>query len=195
MGYKTSIFDQGLGGEFDAGGFDSSIHTLGYTFVAGSGVSVSLALEEADYNYDYTPNVVGKFSVSQGWGSVSAFAAYDATAKEWGIKGHAGFNATQNLSLELLATYFSDASLYSNGYDYSLGGYMKYAASPKLAVGFGGQYFGDKHSNGADDWAVGGVIDYELVENLDTKIAVNYKDGDSYSDGAFSGFFRITRGF
>ena len=86
LGYKSTIFDQGLGGEFDAGGFDSSVHTLGYTFVPGNGVSVSLALEENDYNYDYTPNVVGKVGVSQGWGSFDAFAAYDATAKEWGLK-------------------------------------------------------------------------------------------------------------
>lgn len=195
LGYKSTIFDQGLGGEFDAGGFDSSVHTLGYTFVPGNGVSVSLALEENDYNYDYTPNVVGKVGVSQGWGSFDAFAAYDATAKEWGLKGFAQFKATNQLSVELLATYFSDPSLYSNGYDYSAGGYLKYAATQKLSVGFGGQYFADKHGSKADDWAIGGVIDYELVENLDTKIAVNYKDGDSYKDGAMSGFFRITRSF
>ncbi|CAN0653383.1 Porin Omp2b [Nitratireductor aquimarinus] len=195
LGYKATIFDQGLSGEYDAGGFDGSIHTLGYTFVPGNGVSVSLALEENDYNYDYTPNVVGKLGVAQGWGSFDAFVAYDATAKEWGVKGFASINATDQLTLELLATYFSDPSLYSNGYDYSLGGHLKYAATPKLAVGFGGQYLGDKHGSSADDWAVGGVIDYELVENLDTKIAVNYKDGDSYKDGAFSGFFRITRSF
>ncbi|WP_292893431.1 porin [Nitratireductor sp.] len=195
LGYKTTIFDQGMAGEYDAGGFDSSIHTLGYTFVPGNGVSVSIALEENDYNYDYTPNVVGKVGVSQGWGSLAAFAAYDATAEEWGLKGYASIKATQQLTLELLATYFSDDSLYSNGYDYSVGGHLKYAASPKLAIGFGGQYFGDKHGTSADDWAIGGVIDYQLVENLDTKIAINYKDGDSYDDGAFSGFFRITRGF
>ncbi|WP_048647773.1 porin [Nitratireductor soli] len=195
IGYKTTVWDQGLSGEYDKGGFDSAVHSVGYTFVPGNGVSVSLALEEHDYNYDYTPNVVAKVGLSQGWGSLAGFVAYDATAEEWAAKAFASVKATQQLTLELLATYASDANVYSVGYDYSLGGHLKYAASPKLSIGFGGQYFGDKHGSSADDWALGGVIDYALVPNLNTKLAINYVDGDSYADGSFSGFLRIDRSF
>ncbi|EKF42964.1 porin, partial [Nitratireductor indicus C115] len=151
--------------------------------------------------YDYTPNVVGKIGLTQGWGSVAGFVAYDATAEEWALKGFASIKATQQLTVELLATYSSDPNVYTNfNYDYSFGGYLKYAATPKLSVGLGGQYFGDRQSSSAllsgnDDWAIGGVVDYKVVENFNTKLALNYNDGDSYSDGVFSGFIRFERGF
>ncbi len=196
IGYKTTIWDQGLSGEFDKGGYDASAHTVGYSFVPGNGLAVTVALEEYDYNYDYTPNVVGKVSLTQGWGSVAGFVAYDATAEEWALKGFASIKATQQLTLELLAMYSSDPNKYGVGYDYSLGGYLKYAATPKLSVGFGGQYFGDRQNGTSnDDWALGGVVDYKVVDNFNTKLAINYNDGDSYADGVFSGFIRFQRDF
>ncbi|MDS1134670.1 porin [Nitratireductor indicus] len=195
VGYKTTIWDQGLSGEYDKGGYDDAAHTIGYSFVPGNGLAVTVALEEYDYNYDYTPNVIGKVSLTQGWGSVAGFVAYDGTAEEWALKGFASIKATQQLTLELLATYNSDDNWYSNGYEYSFGGHLKYAATPKLALGLGGQYFGEKHGTNADDWTIGGVVDYALVENFNTKIAVNYNDGDSYADGTFSGFIRFQRDF
>ncbi|WP_367715283.1 porin [Nitratireductor sp. GISD-1A_MAKvit] len=200
MGMSDTLYDAALSGEFDSGGGDR-VHFIRYDFAAGNGVTVSLAVEEADSNYDYTPNVVGKLGVSQGWGSVDGWVAYDATAEEWAAKAIAKIKATQQLSLELLGTYESGHSFYSvswdaiTGYEYSLGGYVKYAATPKLSVGFGGQYFGDQHASGNDDWAIGGVVDYALVENFNTKLAVNYFDGDSASDGYFKGFIRFQRDF
>ncbi len=200
MGLSDTLYDAALSGEFDNGGGDR-VHFIRYTFAAGNGVVAALALEEADNNYDYTPNVVGKVGVSQGWGSVDGWVAYDATAEEWAAKAIARIKATQQLTLELLGTYESGLSYYSvewdgnAGYEYSLGGYLKYAATPKLTLGFGGQYFGDQHATGADDWALGGVVDYALVENFNTKLAVNYFDGDSTGDGYFKGFIRFQRDF
>src|SRR5690606_3179590 len=69
VGIKTTLWDGALSGEYDNFGYDSRVHTLGYNFAAGNGVSVSLGLEEYDYNYDYTPNVVGKVGIKQGWGT------------------------------------------------------------------------------------------------------------------------------
>ncbi|MCT7375997.1 porin [Chelativorans salis] len=197
MGYSDTLYDAGLSGEFDSGG-GSSIHFIRYTFDAANGVFVTVALEEADDNLDYTPNVVGNIGVAQGWGAVNVWAAYDATAEEWAAKAIAKINATEQLSLELLGTYESDSSFYSvtrGGYEWSAGGYLKFAATQRLSVGAGAQYFADNHLTGNDDWAAGAVIDYALVENFNTKLAINYNDGDSFDDGTFSGFIRFDRNF
>ncbi|UUP18982.1 porin [Nitratireductor thuwali] len=207
MGLSDTLYDAGLSGEFDSGG-GARVHFIRYTFDAANGVFVSVALEEADTNYDYTPNVVGNVGVAQAWGSLNVWGAYDATAEEWAAKAIAKIKATQALTLELLATYESDQSFYSvnnnvpllatgfnAGYEWSAGGYLKFAATPKLSVGVGGQYFSEAHDIGGDDYAIGGVVDYALVENFNTKLAVNYRDGDNYADGVFSGFVRFDRNF
>ncbi|MCT7375996.1 porin [Chelativorans salis] len=201
MGLSDTLYDAGLSGEFDSGGGDRA-HFIRYTFDAANGVFVTVALEEADYNEDYTPNVVGNLGVAQAWGSVNLWGAYDATAEEWAAKAIAKINATEQISLELLGTYESDDNFYSvghpdsvGGYEWSAGGYLKFAATPRLSVGAGAQYFADNHFSGADDWAAGAVIDYALVENFNTKLAVNYYDGDSADDGHFGGFLRFDRNF
>jgi hypothetical protein len=200
MGLSDTLYDAGLSGEFDEGGGDR-VHFIRYTFDVANGVHVAIALEEADYNWDYTPNVVGNVGISQGWGSLNVWAAYDATAEEWAAKAIAKVKATDALTLELMATYESDQSFYSvsgpiGGYEWTAAGYLKFAATPKLSVGFGGQYFADAHLiPGNDDWAIGGVIDYAVVKNFNTKLAINYYDGDSFNDGVFGGFLRFDRSF
>ncbi|WP_336057203.1 porin [Nitratireductor sp. CH_MIT9313-5] len=209
MGLSDTLYDAGLSGEFDSGGGDR-VHFIRYTFDAANGVFVSVALEEADTNYDYTPNVVGSLGVAQGWGSATLWGAYDATAEEWAAKGIAKIKATSALTLELLGTYESGHSFYSvsngsitganlAGYEFSAGGYIKYAVSPKVAIGFGGQYFANQHNTQFDDYALGAVLDYQIVENFDAKLAVNYRDGDTYdanpTAGNWSGFARFTRSF
>ncbi|WP_163271629.1 porin [Chelativorans alearense] len=200
MGLSDTLYDAALSGEFDNGGGDR-VHFMRYTFDAANGVFVTIALEEADYNEDYTPNVVGNVGIAQGWGSFNVWGAYDATAEEWAAKAIAKIKATEQLTVELMGTYESDESFYSvskdgfGGYEWTAGGYLKYAATPKLSVGFGGQYFADAHFDSADNYALGAVVDYELVENFNTKLAVNYFDGDNYDDGHVGGFLRFDRNF
>ncbi|AMS43552.1 porin [Aminobacter sp. NyZ550] len=194
IGRNDTLWDGALSGEFDSGGGDF-INSIRYTFDAGNGIAASVALEEADYDYDYTPNVAGKLSIAQGWGSVDLFAAYDATAEEYGLKAVAKFKATDALTLEALATYNSGPSFYSFGYEWSVGGYAKYTVNDRLSIGAGGQFFGDDFVNSQDDWAIGAVVDYKVVENLNAKLAVNYDDGDNYADGSFSGFLRLDASF
>ncbi|WP_406873500.1 porin [Aminobacter sp. P9b] len=213
VGRNDTLWDGGLAGEFDAGGGDF-INSIRYTFDAGNGIAVSLALEEEDNNFDYIPLVVGKVSVSQGWGSVDLFAAYDDRFEEFALKGIANIKATDALTLQLLAAYESGPTWLSlgdfySGYEWSVGGYLKYQVSEKLAVGFGGQYFADQHigllnpdgtalavlESGNDDWSIGAVIDYTIVENLNAKLALNYDDGDSFVDGSFNGFLRLDASF
>ena len=210
LGRNDTLFDGGLDGEFDKGGGDF-INQIRYTFKAGDGIAVSVGLEEEDNNFDYMPIVTGKVSVAQGWGSVNLYAAYDDRFEEFALKGLVNIKATDALTLQAIATYESGATWEGllarySGYDWSVGGYAKYQVNEKLAIGAGGQYFGDRHygnfatgetvSTDADDWAIGAVIDYTIVENLNAKLALNYNDGDSYvDDGEFSGFLRLDASF
>ncbi|WP_395447568.1 porin [Aminobacter sp. UC22_36] len=209
VGRNDTLFDGDLSGEFDAGGGDF-VQQIRYTFDAGNGIAVSVGLEEEDNNFDYVPLVTGKVSIAQGWGSVDLFAGYDDRFSEFALKGIAKIKATDALTLELLAAYESGATWFGlsdfyAGYEWSVGGYLKYQVNEKLAIGAGGQYFADSHFGnyvtntttnvGNNDWSIGAVIDYTIVENLNAKLAVNYDDGDSFTDGSFNGFLRLNAEF
>ncbi|MGF7006389.1 porin [Aminobacter sp. BE322] len=221
VGHTDTLFDGDLSGEFDNGGGER-INQIRYTYDAGNGVAVSLSLEEESENYDYVPLVVGKVSIAQGWGSVALFAGYDNAFEEFALKGMATIKATDALSVEMLAFYESGPTYWSVsglpgilpeiegtpyfGYEWSVAAYLKYQVNQKLALGFGGQYFGNAHSwtavdgDKANDWAIGAVVDYNIVENLDAKLAINYNDGDTFEalnngDGVFSGFLRLDAAF
>ncbi|MDI6026469.1 porin [Corticibacterium sp. UT-5YL-CI-8] len=216
VGHTDTLFDGDLSGEFDLGGGER-VNQIRYTFDAGNGISVSMGLEEERENYDYVPLVVGKVSIAQGWGSVDLFAGYDNFYEEFAVKGIAKIKATEAVTLELLAAYESGPTYWSLGapyigYEWSAGGYLKFQVNEKLAIGAGGQYLADRHfgsgndsgyfSDGLNDWVVGAVVDYKIVENLDAKLALNYYDGDSYDvenggdgDGHFNGFLRLDASF
>lgn len=113
MGLAPTLWDADLSGEFDDGGNDARVHFMSYTFAGGNGFTAALALEEADDNYDYTPNILGKVGVAQGWGSFDLFGAYDATAEEFMLKAILTADLTGRLWIEAIATYESGLSFYS----------------------------------------------------------------------------------
>ncbi|ODT06235.1 MAG: porin [Mesorhizobium sp. SCN 65-20] len=230
VGHTDTLFDGDLDGEFDSGGGDR-INQIRYTFDAGNGIAVSVGLEEESSNFDYIPLVVGKVAINQGWGSLNLYAGYDDAYGEGAFKAIANIKATDALTLQLLAGYETGPTFWSinsiggtenfqgagpyHGYAWTVAAYLKYQVNEKLAVGFGGQYFGDGHddnygpfndgaitsipADGANDWAVGGVIDYNIVENLDAKLAVNYYGGDTFDEfgngGGVAGFLRLDAAF
>ncbi|PWK75690.1 porin [Aminobacter sp. AP02] len=222
VGHTDTLFDGDLDGEFDSGGGDR-INQIRYTFDAGNGIAVSLGLEEESDNFDYVPLVVGKVAITQGWGSLNLYAGYDNAYEEFALKAIGNFKATDALTLQVLAGYESGPTFWSinaiggtetlaaagpyHGYTWTIAGYLKYQVNEKLAVGFGGQYFADAHDNNlnglpagdANDYSLGAVIDYNIVENLDAKLALNYYDGDTFDDfgngGGFAGFLRLDAAF
>ncbi|WPZ14082.1 porin [Nitratireductor rhodophyticola] len=220
MGMSDSIWDTGLHGEQDRGFFPySRVHFIGYNFAAGNGVTFAVMLEEADDNYDWTPNVVGKVGIAQGWGSADLYAAYDATAEEFAIKGIVKANLTDRFFIQGLAQYESGVSFYSAnpfdgiatvtyggvavmpGAEWSLAGVIGFKATPKLTASIGAAYYSEVGHNvvftDTDAWNVGTTIDYEIVENFNAKLAVNYTQFDTPAGDAdqFHGFLRFQRDF
>ncbi|MBN7764148.1 porin, partial [Nitratireductor aquibiodomus] len=106
MGLSDTLYDASISGEFDNGGGDR-VHFINYTFAAGNGFTATLALEEADSNYDYTPNFVGKVGVAQGWGTADFYAAYDATAEEFALKAIVKADLTERVFAQAMAIYES----------------------------------------------------------------------------------------
>ncbi|MCT8998920.1 porin [Chelativorans intermedius] len=225
MGLSDTLYDAGLSGEFDQGGGDR-VHFIRYTYDAANGFFVSLALEEADEDYDYAPNVVGNIGVVQGWGSINVWGAYDATAEEWAAKAIAKVNATEQLWFEAIGTYESGINFYSVdpfgglgtglasldpvdprvGAEWSAGGLVGYQVNPRFKASIGAQYFSKVGHDvgttlfGGDVNAIraGATFDYEIVENFNTKLAVNYTKFDT-PDGRdpdqWHGFLRFDRNF
>ncbi len=223
MGMSDSIWDTGLHGEQDRGFFPySRVHFIGYNFAAGNGLTFALMLEEADEDYDWTPNVVGKVGVAQGWGSADLYAAYDATAEEFAVKGIVKADLTERFFVQALAQYESGVSFYSAnpfdgiadvayggvevmpGAEWSLAGVLGFKATPKLTASIGAAYYSEVgHNvvfNNVDAWNVGTTIDYEIVENFDAKLAINYTKFDGVVAGMndpdqWHGFLRFQRDF
>ncbi|WP_299937157.1 porin [uncultured Nitratireductor sp.] len=223
MGLSDTLYDASISGEFDNGGGDR-VHFINYTFAAGNGFTATLALEEADSNYDYTPNFVGKVGVAQGWGTADFYAAYDATAEEFALKAIVKADLTERVFAQAMAIYESGINFYSTdpfdlsgygqpdvarfGSQWSIGGLVGYKFTPKLKASLGAQYY-DKVGHDLPAFAWGGdvdvinaglTVDYEIVENFDAKLAVNYTNIDAPAasplpDSHWSGFVRFQRNF
>jgi len=222
MGLTDTLYDAGLSGEFDRGGGDR-VHFVRYTFDAAQGVQLAVALEEADADYDYTPNVVGKIGFSQGWGGANLWGAYDATAEEFAVKAIVTANLTETVFVEGIATYESGPNFYSvdpyngvsvpsglglpttadTGAEWSAGGLIGAQFTPKFKGSIGAQYFSNAgHLDQLgfaeiDVLRAGVTLDYQIVQNFAAKLAVNYVTADTPAgdvDG-WTGFLRFDRTF
>src|SRR5690606_28413020 len=98
-----------------AGGYRTGL--ISYTFTGGNGFSAILSLEQGNnvdtdsrYGYygtidDYTPHVVGGLRFAQGWGALTAVAAYDSLNEGWAGKIRADVNVTDRFSLWVMGGY------------------------------------------------------------------------------------------
>ncbi|MEO5757387.1 MAG: porin [Mesorhizobium sp.] len=121
VGKDDSAFDSFVGYAGDViqdtlipwGGYDTNL--VQYNFDAGNGLAAVISLEEGsddgsgDNTIDsYVPNVVGGVKYTQAWGGIAAVGAYDSNFEEWTGKVRLDVNATQSLSLFIMAGYGTD---------------------------------------------------------------------------------------
>ncbi|UXN05622.1 porin [Bartonella sp. HY761] len=71
---------------------------------------------------DYAPHVIGGLKFAQGWGSLSAVAAYDARNEEWAGKIRADINVTDQFSLWVMGGYKSMDDYYADDNTYGVAG-------------------------------------------------------------------------
>ena len=217
MGLTDTLYDGGINGEFDAFGGDR-VHFISYTADLGAfAATLSAELErDNDSANDFVPNIVGKLSGDLGPFSADLWAAYDdedgdddafdSDDDEFSAKIRLGADFGP-AAVQVAGTYNSGENYYDNNYEWSVGASARFGLGEKAAFTFGGQYFanqlsGDDAEDDLDKFTVGVVLDYEIVDGFDAKLAVNYldeeqflDDGDDDSEGVFNGFLRFDRSF
>jgi hypothetical protein len=203
-------------------------HQIAYTFTGGNGFSAAIALEEGDgtetfaadfdgdgvftdsftasYGLDsYIPHVVGGLAWTQGWGGVSAVAAYDANWEEWAAKVRLDVNATEQLSLFIMAGFGSNddfdgffdddgPNYYANwGGDWAVWGGGTFTVSEKAKINVQLSY--DEEEN----FAAVANVNYTLVPGLVITPEIVYVDNfdDDLDDDSdeIGGFLRFQRTF
>jgi hypothetical protein len=201
-------------------------HQIAYTFTGGNGFSAAIALEEGDgggfdvdgdgdddignlYTLDsYVPHVTGGIAWTQGWGGISAVAGYDANWEEWAGKVRLDVNATEQLSLFVMAGYKSGAdedflgvedldrpNFYGNwNGDWAVWGGGRYVVSEKTAINVALSY------DEGEDFAAVANVNYELVPGLvitpEIVYVDNFEDDDDDEDeDEIGGFLRFQRTF
>jgi hypothetical protein len=214
-GYSSGVSNDGL---VPYGPFGT--HQIAYTFTGGNGFTAAVALEEGGggegaydvFSYaldDYIPHVVGGVGWTGGWGGVSVVAGYDAVYSEGAVKGRVDFNASDAISVFLMAAWASNdededdlEDVFGDGANY----YAQWGG--EWAVWFGGAWkFNEKTTFnfevGYDDFenfsAVANV-DYELVPNFHIIPEITYEDNfnDDFDDDdadEWGGFLRLQANF
>jgi hypothetical protein len=209
------------------GPFDT--HQIAYTFTGGNGFTAAVAVEEGAGNTiapfgpgnnfyspftvadlytldDYVPHVVGGVGWTGGWGGVSLVAGYDAVWGEGAIKGRIDFNASDAISLFVMAAWAS--------VDDDFGG----LDSPNFYAPWGGEWgiwgggsfkFNEKATfnvqlsyDELEDFAAVANVDYELVPNFHIIPEIAYVDnfdedtfGDDFVEENWGGFVRFQANF
>ena len=207
---------------------------ISYTFTGGNGLSAILSLEQGGNSdiddvptdwtgnkwgaviKDYTPHVVGGLRYAQGWGSLTAVAAYDAYNKEWAGKIRGDLNVTDSFSVWAMGGYKSNKDNYINvlgdddqtigqvraissfygtwGGDWAVWGGAAYKLNPQTVLNAQMAYDASK------TFAATANIAYELVPGFTITPEVSYtkwKDTKSIQNGkdAVQGMIRFQRSF
>jgi hypothetical protein len=154
IGYAGNVIQDTL---VPYGSFDTNV--VQYYFDAGNGFSAVVSLEEgagADTIDSYVPHVVGGVKWTQGWGAITAVAAYDSNYEAWAGKARLDVNATNELSLFLMAGF----------------GNKDDVTDPNTGHNFFKLWDGS--------WAVWGGGSYKFNEKTSFNVQASYDDGKKF---------------
>ncbi|MDX8491424.1 porin [Mesorhizobium sp. VK22B] len=166
IGYAGNVIQDTL---VPYGDFDTNV--VQYYFDAGNGFSAVISLEEGagdgtfgSYGVgtidSYVPHVVGGVKWTQGWGAITGVIAYDSNYEEVAGKVRLDVNATDAISLFIMAGYGTDDNLTDPTYAFPAGG-----------RGFYKQWDGN--------WAVWGGGTYKFNEKTSFNAQVSYDEGEN----------------
>ncbi|MET3591131.1 hypothetical protein ABID26_000510 [Mesorhizobium shonense] len=157
IGYAGNVIQDTL---VPYGDFDTNV--VQYYFDAGNGFSAVLSLEEGSGVVgtidSYVPHVVGGLKYTQGWGAITGVVAYDANYEEVAGKVRLDVNATDAISLFIMAGYGTDDNL----------------SDPTWAIPAGGRGF---YKQWSGNWAVWGGGTYKFNEKTSFNLQVSADDG------------------
>jgi porin-like protein len=190
VGYAGNVIQDTL---VPYGTFDTNV--VQYYFDAGNGFSAVVSLEEGEGVVgtidSYVPHVVGGVKYTQGWGAISGVVAYDSNYEEVAGKVRLDVNATDAISLWIMAGYGTDDNLSDPTWAIPGNGrgfYKQWGGN--WAVWGGGAYkFNEKTSFNlqvsADDWKNVGVaanVAYDIVPGFTVTAEVDYLHAGRFGD-------------
>ncbi|QDB98930.1 porin [Mesorhizobium sp. 8] len=198
IGYADSIFADWTGyagaainNSFIQYGDDHNTNQISYTFDAGNGFSAILGFEQGQHDSDvidsYVPHVVGGAKFTQGWGGISAVAAYNSVWEEWAAKARLDVNVNEQFSLFVMGGYGTDDNVSRNDYkpwggNWAVWGGGSFKANEKATIYAEASYDENK------DIAASLGVAYSLVPGFIIKPEVNYtKYGNVAENGALAG--------
>lgn len=207
--FKTFTYDAGGVMNDDLGGIGygpANAHQIAYTFKSQSGFSAGVALEEGTgtlYTLDsYLPHAVVGVSYKQGWGGISAVVGYDSVWDEVAGKVRLDVNASEQLSLFIMAGYASNTDelgVNSPNYygawggEWAVWGGGKYKATDKADIIVQVAY------DDLENFVAVVDVPYELVPGLvitpELAFQANFDDELDEDDGEIGGFLRFQRNF
>ncbi len=211
MGYSESAWAQTQGGGASNWGSHSwhgmyygyqQRQLIAYTLQGGNGFFGTISVEN-DANGNYTPDVVAKIGVNQGWGAVWAKVGYDedtgtnavlSGADGWGASLGVQFNIpnSSGSSIRLIGFYADNANAYNagapgvaggtvlGGAEYSILASYNHAFSSTLSASVAVQYFSDLYagvaSTGIDAIGAELSIVWFPVTNFEVRAEIHYDD-------------------
>ena len=183
IGYAGNVINDTI---VPYGNFQTNV--IQYYFDAGNGLSAVVSLEEGSGEVgtidSYVPHVVGGLKYTQGWGAITGVVSYDSNYEEVAGKVRLDVNATNELSLFLMAGYGTDDNLndHTNNIDALGRGFYKQWGGNWALWGGGTYKFNEKTSFNLqasyDDWKDIGVaanVAYTVVPGLTVTAEVDWQ--------------------
>ena len=214
-GYAGNIIGDDLNVPY--GPYDT--YQIIYTWTGGNGLTIAGGLEEGGRSYgssdgntnnggghqidDYMPDLVAGLAWTQGWGGFSIVGGYDSAIEEGAVKGRIDVNATEQLSLFLMAGWSSNdpagtglGNIHANNWyaqwngDYGIWGGGTFKVNDKTKINAQVSYDED------ENFAAVGNVAYTLVPGFTITPEIRYEDNFAVDDtDAVSGFLRFQRNF
>ncbi len=187
MGFFSSAFDGGIGGENDGLGGTTS-NTIQYTFASG-GFDATIGLNEdtgtlLNSERNYTPNVSANAGFSAGAVAIRAFINYDdkenALQKDAvAFKLRATATVTEGGTLGVAVVYANNPAEAWNASTWSVAASYTQKMSDTLTASLGAQYFGDTNFSAVGTpsrFTVGANVDWTPVTNFLVRAQIQYSD-------------------
>jgi hypothetical protein len=207
IGHMVSWWDDDPSGETDVLASNSINHnSIRYTYKTDTW-SAAVTVDELEDAYqtkpDENPNNIGvNGQVSAKYGALSAIvlAGYDVDTEEVAIRG-IGYADIGPGQLGVYGVWASGVNYYYEEAEWTVGAQYELKLNDKWAVIPGAQYF--QHTEidskgegftGGDAWTAGVTVNYKVVENLTSKLSLQYQEKDG-EDDQVRGFLRLQSNF
>ncbi len=189
-GFKAGLYygywDNGIG-ENSSWNKTSRFNSIGYSF-SNDGISAGFQVDElgAGSSSDSDLGLQGSVSATAGAFTAQIIGAYDTTASETAVKAILSAEAGPG-TLALAGIYNTGDNVYY-GKKWSVGAAYSIKASDKLTIMPEFQVTRDFADE--NDWFVGALTSYQIVDGLKASLDVNYNKNESVT-----GYFRLQRSF